>query len=159
MRHIWGLESLACHLLSEVRVTAPLLSTFLHESNTASGDRSCWQKCGNVALIFDILCYYMVYLFMKLKPHYYRFILICANTQVSTKSVFLYGDLYLKGVRFVADMCTLNICSVCFCQSMQSKYIAPKMDQHHQISIKYFPIKFNVDGINNDLQHIKYDYV
>ena len=27
------------------------------------------------------------------------------------------------------------------------------VNQHHQISIKYFPIEFNIDGIN------KYDYV
>ena len=33
------------------------------------------------------------------------------------------------------------------------------VNQHHQILVKYFPIEFNIDGINKDIQHIKYDYV
>ena len=31
------------------------------------------------------------------------------------------------------------------------------VNQHHQRPIKYFPIEFNVDGTNEDLQHIKHD--
>ena len=33
------------------------------------------------------------------------------------------------------------------------------VNQHHQISIKYFRIEFNIYGINKDTEYTKYDYV
>ena len=33
------------------------------------------------------------------------------------------------------------------------------INQHHQISIEYSPIESNIDRINKEIQHIKYDYV
>ena len=33
------------------------------------------------------------------------------------------------------------------------------VNQHYQISIKYFSIQFDINGINKDIEYIKYDYV
>ena len=63
--------------------------------------------------------------------------------------------MYLEGIRSVAVMCTLNVCSVCtknghqilctddMITAMNGAVNIDSVNQHDQISIKYFLIEFN----------------
>ena len=63
--------------------------------------------------IFTVLQRYVIYAYNHILYPYNIQLVYCKNWVPSTAQI---GDLYLKGVRSVAVMWTLNVCSVCFCQ-------------------------------------------